>query len=492
MIKKNDRQASAMLFALIVAFLLSILGLAFFTYSSSDMRMTERHRQIAQAFRNAEAGIERAIFDLRQDFTNDQLDPSWFDGEINGIPLPAQTADDFYDLPYATTSLNEGHYSVQLRNVSGTGREIWIRSTGVVSGVTQTIQVYTKIRDVSIWNNAIFGGTGQSGLLVNGNARIWGSVHLLGDNLTATDLAADLSGTAILAGNNYSDLALELLAKIPSILTPAGIESLNSELRAKRGKISLSGTSLAGQPNDPLNSYKETMDGSYVTDGFTGNKGTENVFSDNGYSEGYDLEDVMYFPRLSDPYGTYPTYTDYLRDNALILTDQLSNIQPNSSFSYSNVHGSISMNGSGEMNISGIIFVDGNNNLGMYKQGPLKTITYAGRGSIFVSGDVVINTNLITKGDNSYPVDNVIGVMTPNTVSFNESQTDIMGLFYAEDSVRVSKQTNILGTIVSNYFDMGTNVPSIFQVPATVDNLPPGMIDPGRVWLIKVVSWERV
>lgn len=488
MIKKSQ-QASALLFSLIVAVLLSILGLAFFIYSSTDMRMAERQRLIEQAFRNAEAGIERAIFDLRQDFILDPS-PSWADGDINRIAVE-QSTEVFYNLPYSSTALNEGHYAVQLKNVPGNGREIWISSAGLVADVTQTLQVYVRIRDVSIWNNAIFGGTGQSGLLINGNSRIWGSAHLLGDNLVPSDLAADLSGSAILAGNNYSDLAPELLVKIPSILTPAGIESLNSELRAKVGQISLSGTALAGQPDDPLNSFKETMDGAYVTDGYAGNKGTENVFSDNGYSEGYDLEDVMYFPRLSDPYGPYLTYQDYLRDNALVLTDQLSKIQPDSSFNYSNDHGSISMNGNAELNISGIIFVDGNNNLGMSKLGSNKTITYTGRGSIFVSGNVAINTDLVTKGDNSYPVANIIGIMTPNNISFNEAQTDIMGLFYAENSVMVSKQTDILGTIISNYFDMGTNVPSIFQVPETARNLPPGMIDLGPVWLIKVVSWER-
>jgi Tfp pilus assembly protein PilX len=482
------RQGSIMLFSLMVAVLLSILGLAFFTYSSNDMRMAERQRTIAQAFRNSEAGIERAIFDLKQDFINDPT-PSWFDGEINGIVIPDQTTENFYNLPYSSTSLNEGSYTVQLRNVAGNDREIWIRSTGVVSDVVQTIQVYVSIRDVSIWNNAIFGGTGQEGLLINGNSRIWGSVHLLGDSLASNDLAADLSGGAILAGNNYRDLPAELKVKVPSI---GDIESLNSELRVKFGRVGLSGTASAGERNDPDNSIKETMDGSYVTDGYAGNKGTENVFSDNGWDHGYDLEDILTFPHLADPYGPYLSYEDYLRSNALVLEDQLSNIKPDSSFNYSNEYGSISMNGNAELNISGIVFVDNNNNLRLDSQGPNKTITYTGRGSIFVTGVVEINTDLVTKGDNSFPVANIIGIMTPNTIRFDGSQTNIMGLFYAKYLVKISKQTNILGAIVANYFDMGTNVPSIFQIPAAAKNLPPGMINLGPAWLIKVISWERV
>jgi hypothetical protein len=48
-----------------------------------------------------------------------------------------------------------------------------------------------------------------------------------------------------------------------------------------------------------------------------------------------------------------------------------------------------------------------------------------------------------------------------------------------------------MGTIVSNYFDMGTNVPSIYQVPETANNLPPGMIGQDSIWVMRVISWTR-
>ena len=80
--------------------------------------------------------------------------------------------------------------------------------------------------------------------------------------------------------------------------------------------------------------------------------------------------------------------------------------------------------------------------------------------------------------------------MTPNDIDFNEAQIDVMGAFYAENQVIVQKQTDIIGTIVSNYFNMGTNVPAIFQVPELSSNLPPGMIGADARWYM-VVGWFK-
>ena len=234
------------------------------------------------------------------------------------------------------------------------------------------------------------------------------------------------------------------------------------------------------------------MDVSYVTDGFGGSQGTSNVFSDNGWSNGYDLGDSVSFPSLSNPYGGYATYQQYLRANALVLTNQLNSVTPGSpAFSYSNAYGSISKDTSGNLAISGIVYVDGNNNLNMSTAGSDKTITYTGSGALLVTGSVQINVNLVTNGNNSYP-DNILGIMTPNQIGFDEANINVMGLFYAENSVRIEKQTDILGTIVSNYFDMGTNVPSVYQVPETVNHLPPGLIGQTASWVMKVVAWQKI
>ena len=49
-----------------------------------------------------------------------------------------------------------------------------------------------------------------------------------------------------------------------------------------------------------------------------------------------------------------------------------------------------------------------------------------------------------------------------------------------------------MGTMASNDFDMGTNVPAISQVPETVDHLPPGMIGADSNRALKVISRQKL
>jgi hypothetical protein len=67
-----------------------------------------------------------------------------------------------------------------------------------------------------------------------------------------------------------------------------------------------------------------------------------------------------------------------------------------------------------------------------------------------------------------------------------------MGAFYAQNRIVSAKQTTIMGTFVSNYFDMGTNVPDIYQVPSLADNLPLGMIGNYPILAMNLVSWREI
>ncbi|OGX36788.1 MAG: hypothetical protein A3G91_00825 [Omnitrophica WOR_2 bacterium RIFCSPLOWO2_12_FULL_50_9] len=502
--KLCDKKGSLLIISYLVIVVLLTLGAAFIVVSVNESRIAERQRRTTLTLHIAEAGIERALYDLRQDFVNDTSSPSWADGGINGFAIGPDTAN-FYSIAYSSTSLNGGSYAVQLKNVSGAGDAIWIKSTGTLGDVQQTIQVYAKIINVSPWNNAIFAGAGASGAMVNGNVNIRGSVHILGTGLQSSDLAVDLGGTAELIGNNYEDLVADLKAKVPALPTTLvggeTVETLSAVLRVKRGIVGLSGSSGVGEANDPGDDYKETVDGTFVTDGWGGTQGTTNVHSDNGTTNAYDLGDTVSFPSLSDvdDYdgdGDDETYQGYLEANALVISDSvdldvLADIDPNSNFSFSNANGSISMDGNGNLTISGIVYLDNGGNLNMSVDGSDKTITYAGSGSILAEGSVQIDVNLVTNGNNSFPI-NILGVMTPNIIGFNEANIDVMGLFYAENQVVAEKQTDIVGTIVSNYFDMGTNVPSIYQVPDTINYLPAGMLGQGTIWVMKTVSWQKL
>lgn len=486
----------AMTYILIISF--TVLASTFVLMSINQSKWVERAKLQAKAFQIAEAGIDRALYNLRRDFVNDSSSPSWSDSDIDGMTIGPNTSS-FYDVPYGSTTLNGGSYSVQLKNETGASDAVWIKSTGTLNGITQTIQVYAKIYNVSPWNNAIFAGSGAAGAMVNGNVNIRGSVHILGSGLATTDYAIDMGGTADLVGNNYNGLEASLSAKVPALPTTVfngeTVSTLNAELRVKKGKIGLSGSASAGEANIAGNSVKETMNGSYVSNGFGGNQGTASVYSDNGWSNGYDLGDSITFPSLNDPYNGYATYKDYLRANALVLSTaaqkaQMANLTPGSTFSYSNANGSISMDGSGNMTVSGIVYVDGGN-IGLAKSGSDTTINYTGSGSIFSTGNIQIDVSLVTPGNNSFP-NNIIGFMTPGSIGFNAANINVMGMFYGETSIISQKQTDVMGTFVSNYFNMGTNVPSIYQVPQAVDHLPPGLIGGSGTYVMRIVSWQKL
>jgi len=492
----TNKKGSMLIIALLLIIVLVTLGAAFVVLIVNERATAEKFRRQTVAFNLAEAGIERAIYDLRQDFNLDTSSPSWADGDINGYSIGPDTAN-FYAFPYASTSLNNGTYSVELKNDAASTRGIWIKSIGTYGNSSQTIQVYAKIYSVSPWDNAIFAGSGASGAMINGNCNIRGSVHILGTGVASTDYVVDLGGTADLIGNNYNGLDATLKAKVPALPTRVyggeTVSTLNAVLRIKHGIAGLSGSATAGEVNVAGNAVKETIDASYVTDGFGGTAGTGNVHSDNGWSNGYDLGDAISFPSLSTPYEGYPTYQAYLRDHALVITDaakktQLENITTSSNFSYSDANGTIAMNGSGGLTVSGIVYIDG----GALKMSGGGTITYGGKGSILATADSTVDVNLLTNGNNSFPT-SVVGIMTPGSITIgSSSQRNVMGLFYAENKISMAKQTNVMGTIVSNYFDMGSQVPSIWQVPNTINSLAPGMIGKHSAWRMAVVSWQQL
>ena len=484
----------------IVAVLL-VLGVAFLSRSLSEQRISQSQKDYIQAIAIAEAGLDRMFYNLKQDFETDP-DPSWRDGSIyfEGTYVTFGPSYGSFTVFIDWTSFSDGEYRVELMNVAGKDDEVWVRSTARIRNTEKTIQTYIRALDVNIWNNAVFGGSGASGASINGNVDIRGSVHILGDGLSASQYAIDLSGSA-LVGNNYSGISADLSSRIPAcpttIFNGEVVEYLGSTVRIKNGLAGLSGTGLMGQADVSSNAYKETLEGVYITDGYGGNQGAGNVYSDNGTENMYDLGDAVSFPSLSDPFGVYATYMDYLKVNSLVISDpaelaELANIQPDSNFSYVDAggKGSITMDGSGNLTIDGIVFIDGGD-LGFAGKALLDDFYYTGKGTIVVTGEVDISANLYTAGNNSFPT-NVMGVMTPNTIEFGMSQVDAMGAFFAETEIISKMQTDVVGAFVSNYFNMGNQVPAIYQVPALVDNLPPGMISPDSIWIIDTVMWQEL
>ena len=241
------------------------------------------------------------------------------------------------------------------------------------------------------------------------------------------------------------------------------------------------------------------MDACYVSDGYTGNQGTNNVYSDNGTSHTYDLGDFVNFPDLMSPVTiggvNYPSQMNYLANSGLVINGTL-NLTVGTPYSLTDGWGdSISVDASGNMSISGIVYVNGDINLNRGSAGGNGTFTYSGRGTLAATGDVSVHTNLLPQ--NTFPTTSVLGMIARHKMYLatgsGDSQLQMMGAFYAQEQAVSQKQNEICGTFVSSYFSM-QNVPHMYQVPTLPDNLPPGMPGATPIWIVKtkVNSWREI
>ncbi len=516
MVKANER---GLVFILVMAFvvILIVSATSFVKLSNNEIRATMRQGDSLKAFYIAEAGFQRALYDLKQDFVTGGASPSWSDGWITNNYNVGPNTTDFYTL--YSNSFGGGSHTVSLKNITNENDEIWVKSQGTYNSVVRTVQVYVKIKNISPWNNAIFAGSGASGSAVSGNVYIHGSVHVLGSGLASTDTAINLSGTASV-GNNYEGIPTELSSRIPPLPTTVfngeTVGSLGAEFRVKNGRTDLSGSAAVGQANVSGNSVKETMDGVYVDvgpydddntpgtyyDGFGGTQGPSNVNSDNGITNPYDLDDILSFPSLN------PTYKAYLLNNSYTLDEDLISETINGStgsFSYGDARGSIAWNSTTRvLTVTGIVSItDGTSDpdsLGELKLGEKNiTIQYTTpdtrKGTIFAD-EFEVHGDLLSQG--TFPTTDALGLIADGDIELatggGDSQFKMIGAFYAEGEIESAKQNEIAGAFVSNYFNLGSQVPKIYQVPALANNLPSGLTGLGGSpnYLITTTNWQEV
>lgn len=447
----------------------------------------------------------------------------------------------------------------------------WVTSTVTYGGKTKSLRSMIRSRNVGIWNNAIFAGTGASGQAINGNVDIRGSVHILGDGepysdlngngqwdkaesftdsnrngawdpgepfvdansdgvrnaaepyndtnangiydppLTQTDLNSSFSGNAYI-GNNYSGMDTALEALVPAAPRINGIETLSAEVRVKHGRIAIGGSASIGtSATVDGGTSKGTIDGSYVSDGYTGNQGASSVFSDNGTSNSYDLGHVgLEFPLLSgigaDPYidkqgTTWTNHEAYL--DAKSFTVNLSTITATTTaFSLADGNGnSISFTPQvtqgnnvttpAKLTVNGIVKINGSIQIGGSKQ----LITYDGNGTIFAKQDISISCSLLPANGKTFPTTTRIGLIAKRNMNLatgnGDAQLKLAGAFYAQGRIQSAKQNEVMGTFVANFYDMGTNVPKIYQVPSLPYNMPPAMPGDKMFFTLKVQSWRE-
>ena len=137
----NNKRASILLMCFFVIISLTIIGAAFGILMVNESLSFRHNLQGVQAVYLAEAGLGKAIYDLRQDYLQSE---NWNDGNINGISV-VPVADQFYVL-YPSVSFGVGqYYTVGIMNDGSAKNKIWVKSTGTVGLASKTIQAYITV-----------------------------------------------------------------------------------------------------------------------------------------------------------------------------------------------------------------------------------------------------------------------------------------------------------------------------------------------------------
>lgn len=547
--KKNG---SISVYCLVVMFVIITASLGVMGLASASIMRVKSDRKNAIAFQVAQAGLELGITEAASEAQNLDLSRGQF--------VPSSR-----DYSSTLATLASGSTVTVDILPSPDQTYAWVTSTATYENRTKSVRTRLSLREVGIWNNAIFAGTGAVGQAINGNVDIRGSVHLLGDGedytdtnhnghwdaaesftdtnhngvwdpgepyvdangdgvwsnaepyndsnhngiydppLTVTDMNSTFGGTAFL-GNNYSGIPSVLQNVIPALVPMAGVNTLNAEVRVKHGMVSLSGNAKIGtNAVVDFGASKNTIDGSYVSDGFTGNAGAASVYSDNGTTHAYDLGTMgITFPLISgigaDPYYAagqqWTNELSYLQ--AKSLTIPIATIKASSAaFSYGpDANGnSISFTpATGQtaavLDIHGIVRINGDLQIGAKD-----TVTYSGIGTLFSEANINVDGNFLPKSGKIFPTSARVGMIAKLDINLatgnGSSQLNMAGAYYAQGKIVSRKQNQIAGTFVANSFDMGTNVPNIYQVPSLVHNMPPAMPGDKSVVFLQLKSWNE-
>ena len=368
---------------------------------------------------------------------------------------------------------------------------------------------------------------------------IAGSVHLLGDDLLDGSTAISLSGSSNIK-NNYTGIHSSFSKRIPALeaTTHNGekVQTLNAKLRVKRGRVGLFGKAQVGSTDVSKNKVKETVDATFVADGWSGtsvasdgNRGDpKSVFSDNGWDASYDMGSKLKFPLLTDTYHEVSTGTTYLDSSTgekysttdywtQVLTPKMykgdMTITTNKDFYWNaqrpnDPYGKANSRSPDEdyilfnaktnvMEVSGQVMIDGDLFLRQNKSKD-QTIYFTGRAAILVAGNVDIDANLYSINadgslTSSFPNANFLGIMAGGDLAVGRTaQQYIMGAFYAQGTFKSGKKTFIAGSVAANYFDFGKKVPAIYEVPARAEHLPMGLIGTAAGNSLTQVAWREL
>ena len=141
----NNQRGAILLITFSVISSLLIIGAGFSFFMINERLASERYLRNTQAVFVAQAGLEKAIYDLRQDY---KTTSSWADGNINGTVVVPRSGE-FYEL-YSVVNFGCGKYTVEIKNDGSSVDRVWIKSTGIVKNNRQSMSIYVLVHDPAI------------------------------------------------------------------------------------------------------------------------------------------------------------------------------------------------------------------------------------------------------------------------------------------------------------------------------------------------------
>jgi len=462
------------------------------------------------------------------------------------VVVPPYPADDiFFRTLYTNVNLDTygdgSAYTLKLGLLNSNKMTIRAEGTGPLQS-RKTVDVRVEVRPLSVWDNAIFAGGGGTGLRINGNALIAGSVHILGQGLGPAGTAADFGGGGGIF-NWYNGLDVttpggNFAGKLPN-MNPS---TLDAEIRVKEGQIEMnSGAARAGNGSADVDvdgnpipaGIKRRVDGTYTEYGYAGSFGDQYVYSDNGLYAKYDLpaDFNISFPTLCStgpPCGLAGTHEDWLDANSFDptpflppgattinpdLTINLTIYADTPSFDVPGGPNRLAWNSiSQTLTVQGIIRVSGAIILGG-TTGPTKieTINYTtlgpgGGGTLYAKKaganwfvdstagahevSITVNSSLLPLG--IYPTGDTLGLLAKDRIVMARSSKRVAAAVFAENQVSITKQYQVVGAVVTRFFDLGAQVPRIYQMPNLAKYLPPGMPGGQVLNFVKILSWREI
>jgi len=478
MIKRviKDEQGIAMVVVVGLMLIITVLAFGLIAVSESDLKLSARDQDSMQALHIAEAGIQKALWQLEQ--------------YGNSIPTP-------------TFSVPVGNGIAQVNAMQDSGSQwYWtIESSGTCGQSHRKIKV--TVFNFSLWNlnmglgednslasggNGLLGTTSIDGpFYVRGNVQLTGNSSIMGGpffiktgSLVFMDNGSNLGteSSPVAAYIEPADGNEDILDKHGDPLSPGDPQVKVSQLSNQCPDIKL-------PPLDTLNTYRTTATNESLADTSSATTYVEEGWGTT-HSEGYKV--------LDD--NTSNTNADVGARHIYKLNSSIDNFGSTTGFGWDAANHKLYVNGT--------VFVDGNLTIGDNEN---SEITYYGRGTIVANGNITINGKLRPPYDaikDAYDINgtHVLGLVTDESIEINISGSgscdrnspDVSGAFFASKEVKIThNNTTFVGSMIAGVLNIadGTNNSHLFTDPSLPDFLPPSL--PGSTkFLAMTSSWREV